>query len=117
MVSYRSPDPRLAADVANAISQSYITHTFDLRYRASASLSTFMDKQIEELHAKMERSSAALVMRENELNVINPEEKTSILTARLLQLNSEYTNSQADRFRKEAESLSMQGGSMEAAQA
>ena len=115
LVSYRSADPRLAADVANAVTQSYIRHTFDLRFRASASLSTFMEKQIEELHAKMERSTGALVVFEKELNVINPEEKTSILSSRLLQLNTEYTNAQADRVRKEAESLSLDGESMEAA--
>jgi succinoglycan biosynthesis transport protein ExoP len=115
LVSYRSADPRLAADVANAVTQSYIMHTFDLRFRASASLSTFMEKQIEELHAKMERSTGALVVFEKELNVINPEEKTSILSSRLLQLNTEYTNAQADRVRKEAESISVDGESMEAA--
>jgi succinoglycan biosynthesis transport protein ExoP len=114
-VSYRSPDARLAADVANAVTQSYITHTFDLRFRASASLSTFMEKQIEELHAKMERSTGALVLFEKELNVINPEEKTSILSSRLLQLNTEYTNAEADRVRKEAESVSLSDESMEAA--
>ncbi len=115
LVSYRSADPGLAADVANAVTQSYILHTFDLRFRASSSLSTFMEKQIEELHVKMERSTTALVEFEKELNVINPEEKTSILSSRLLQLNTEYTNAQAERVRKEAESLSMDGDSMEAA--
>jgi len=47
--------------------------------RSSASLATFMEKQIEELRAKMERSSQALVGFERELNVINPEEKTTSL--------------------------------------
>ncbi len=117
LVSYRSVDPRLAADVANAVTQSYIMHAFDLRFRASASLSTFMEKQIEELRAKMERSTQALVVFEKELNVINPEEKTSIISSRLLQLNTEYTNAQADRVRKEAESLSLDGQSMQAAMA
>jgi hypothetical protein len=46
--------------------------------------------------------SAALVQFERELNVINPEEKTSILSARLLQLNTEYTKAQAERVAKEA---------------
>ena len=114
-ISYRSPDPALAAQVANAVSQSYIAHTFDLRFRASEGLATFMEKQIEELHAKMERSTGALVMFEKELNVINPEEKTSILSSRLLQLNTEYTNAQADRVRKESESLSLSDDSLEAA--
>lgn len=115
LVSYRSPDAHLAADVSNAVSQSYIAHTFDLRFRASSSLSTFMEKQIEELRAKMELSTGALVGFEKELNVINPEEKTSILSSRLLQLNTEYTNAQADRVKKEAQSVSISGKSMEAA--
>ena len=116
LISYRSPNPRLAADVSNAIAQSYIEHTYNIRYRATAGLSTFMEKQLDELHAKMERSSMALTGFERELNVINPEEKTSILSSRLLQLNTEYTNAQAERVRKEAAYNSIRGGSLEAAQ-
>lgn len=116
LISYRSPNPRLAADVANAIAHSYIEHTYNIRYRATVGLSSFMEKQLEELKANMERSSAALAQFERELNVINPEEKTSILSSRLLQLNTEYTNAQADRLRKEAAYQSVRGGSLEAAQ-
>jgi uncharacterized protein involved in exopolysaccharide biosynthesis len=117
LISYRSRDPRLAADVANGIAHSYIEHTYNIRFRSSAALSEFMERQLEELKAKMEHSSAALAQFERELNVINPEEKTSILSGRLLQLNTEYTNAQTERVRKEATSNSVRGGSIEAAQA
>jgi capsular exopolysaccharide synthesis family protein len=115
LVSYRSKDKRLAADVANGIAQSYLEHTYNIRYRAAAGLSGFMEKQQEELRAKMERSSAALAQFERELNIISPEEKTNILSARLLQLNEEYTKAQADRVKKEAAYTSMQSGATEAA--
>ena len=115
LISYRSSDPQLAAQVANATAGSYLEHTYNIRYRSSASLSAFMEKQLEELKAKMERSSSALAQFERELNVINPEEKTSILSARLLQLNTEYTNAQADRVRKEAAYQSVRSGTLEAA--
>ncbi len=115
-VSYRSPDPRLAADVANAIAQSYLEHTFEIRVRSSSALSAFMEKQMDELKVKMERSSLALAKFEQELNVINPEEKTNILSSRLLQLNTEYTNAQAERVRKEAAYNAVQNGSAAAAQ-
>jgi capsular exopolysaccharide synthesis family protein len=115
-ISYRSANPALAAAVANGIAQSYIEHTYNIRYRASAGLSTFMEKQIEELRAKMERSSAALAQFERELNVVNPEEKTNILSARLLQLNTEYTQAQSDRVAKEAAYNSIKTGSIDAAQ-
>ncbi len=116
-ISYRSSNRQLAADVANEIALSYLAHTYRIRYKAAASLSDFMERQLEELKAKMEKSSAAVAQFERELNVINPEEKTSILSARLLDLNSEYTKTQADRVMKEAAYNSVQSGTLEAAQA
>jgi len=116
LISYRSPDPVLAANVANAIANSYLAHSYEIRIRSSASLSTFMEKQIDELKAKMEKSGMALAQFEKDLDVINPEEKTNILSARLLQLNTEYTTAQADRVSKEAAWNAMKSGSLEAAQ-
>jgi len=116
LISYRSPDPVLAANVANAIANSYLTHSYEIRIRSSASLSTFMEKQIDELKAKMEKSGMDLAQFEKDLDVINPEEKTNILSARLLQLNTEYTTAQADRVSKEAAWNAMKSGSLEAAQ-
>lgn len=115
-LSYRSTDPRLAADVANHVAQSYIEHTYNIRIRSSASISKFMERQIEELRAKMESSSERLARLEREMNVINPEEKTNILSARLLQLNTEYTKAQSERVAAEAAHNSTRGGDMEAAQ-
>ncbi len=119
-IGYRSEDPQLAADAANAIAQSYLEHTYNIRIRSSASLSTFMERQLEELKAKMERSGQALAEFERDLNlinpdVINPEEKTNILASRLLQLNTDYTNAQGERLKKEAAYDSVRGGSLDAA--
>jgi uncharacterized protein involved in exopolysaccharide biosynthesis len=97
-IGYRSEDPQLAADAANAIAQSYLEHAYTIRLRSSAGLSTFMERQLEELKAKMERSGQALAKFERDLNiinpdVINPEDKINILASRLLQLNTDYWNS------------------------
>ena len=115
LISYRSPDPALAADVANAIANSYLSHTYAIRITSSASLSNFMEKQLDELKAKMEKSSLALAQFEKDLDVINPDEKTNILSARLLQLNTDYTNAQAERVSKEAALNAIKSGSVEAA--
>lgn len=115
LVSYRSTDPKLAANTVNSIASSYLDHTYNIRYQASLGVSRFMEKQLEELRAKMEGSSGALAQFERELNVINPEEKTSIISARLLQINHEYTASQAERVKKEAAWKSVEGGSSAAA--
>jgi len=75
-----------------------------------------MERQIEELRVKMEASSNRLAQMERDLNVINPEEKTNILSARLLQLNTEYTKAQAERVAAEAAYGSTRSGSIESAQ-
>jgi succinoglycan biosynthesis transport protein ExoP len=116
LISYRSSNRQLAADVANEIALSYLAHTYRIRYKATAGLSDFMERQLEELKAQMEKSSSALMQFERELNVINPEEKTSILSARLLQLNEEYTKAQADRVKKEAAFNSIKDGTLASAQ-
>jgi succinoglycan biosynthesis transport protein ExoP len=116
-ISYRSPDRAFAAAVANAVANSYIAHSYAIRFQASGMQATFMNRQLEELKAKMENSSAALVQFEKDLSVISPEEKTNILSARLLQLNTEWTNAQSDRLRKEAAAKSVRTGSVEALEA
>jgi capsular exopolysaccharide synthesis family protein len=75
-----------------------------------------MEKQLDELKAKMEKSGLALAQFEKDLDVINPEEKTNILSTRLLQLNTEYTNAQAERVSKEAAWEAIKSGSVAAAQ-
>ncbi len=115
-ISYRSTDPRSAADIANAIATSYLAQSYGQRVRSSANLSSFMGDQLDELKAKMERSGMALAQYEKDTDVINPEEKTNILSARLIQLNTEYTNAQADRVSKEAAWNSIKTGSLEAAE-
>jgi capsular exopolysaccharide synthesis family protein len=114
-ISYRSQNRQLAADVANAIAQSYLQHSYEIRYKATAGLSQFMERQLEELRAKMEKSSEALARFERELNVINPEEKTSILTARLLELNKSYAAAQTERVAREAAYRAVADGSLAAA--
>ena len=114
-VNYRSEDPQLAADAANSIAQSYLEHIYNIRIQSSANMATFMERQLEELKVKMEQSSLALAAFERELNVINPEEQTSILTSRLLQLNSDYGDAQSARVRAQAAFESVRDGALEAA--
>ena len=103
--------------MANAIATSYLSYTYNLRIRSSLGLSDFMEKQIDELKAKMEKSSLALDQYQKQLDIINPDGKTNILSERLLQLNTEYTSAQADRIRAEAAWNALNSGSIEAAQA
>ncbi|MGC2401962.1 MAG: polysaccharide biosynthesis tyrosine autokinase [Acidobacteriaceae bacterium] len=117
LISYRSPDPQLSADVVNDIARSYIRHTYDIRYQAASQMTGYMEKQLEELKAKMERSAAALANLEKDLDVINPEEKTNVFSARLLHLDNDLTAAEVDRAGKEAAYNAVKSGSLPAAEA
>jgi uncharacterized protein involved in exopolysaccharide biosynthesis len=116
LASYRSPDPNLSAAVANAIANSYRDYTNEIRYRATANLSAFMEKHMEELKAKTERSGAALSKFEQDLGMIDPEQKSGMISARLLQLNTDYGAAEGDRVAKESVWRSIQSGTLESLQ-
>ncbi|MDQ6676534.1 MAG: AAA family ATPase [Acidobacteriota bacterium] len=116
LVTYRSSSPENAAAIANAVAESYIRRDFEMRISSMAASSKFMGRQIEELRAKMERSGAALVNMGQRLNFVDTEEKTNILTRRLLQLNAEYTNAQIERVKRQDAWNAVKGGSLETAQ-
>jgi capsular exopolysaccharide synthesis family protein len=113
-IAYRSTDPQLAADVANGIANSYLDHTYNIRTKSSVNLSRYMEKQTEELRAKMEDSSQRLAQMERELNVVDPEDKTNILSKRLMELNTDFARAQTDLVRARAAYDAISGGSLEA---
>jgi succinoglycan biosynthesis transport protein ExoP len=116
-ITYRSTDRLLASQVANAVAHSYIVRNQDARIAASVELSSVMEKQIAQLKKSMDDSARTLVEEQRKLGVINPAQKTSILTSRLLQLNSQYTDAENERIRKETEFAAIKSGSNAALEA
>ncbi len=109
-ITYRSKSPQQAADVANAVAQSYIDQLYDMRVRSSMKVSGFMEKQLDDLKQHMNQSAEALAAYERQLGVVDPEQQTSVLAARVLQLNSDYTEAENDRIRKESAYRAVQSG-------
>jgi capsular exopolysaccharide synthesis family protein len=113
-ISYRSTDTYKAAEIANAVARSYIVRGREMRARAALDESEFMEKQLSDLKRNMDNSDVALASYEKQLGVINSDEKTSILAARLQQLNTEYTDAQNDRMKKEVDLHAYESGSLAA---
>ena len=109
-ISYRSKNAQQAADVANAVAHNYINQVYRMRVRDSMSVSDFMTTQLDDLKLKMNRSDAALADYQRQLGVIDPEAQTSILAQRVATLNTEYTEAQNDRIRKETAYKGLQSG-------
>lgn len=101
-ITYRAHDSKLAADVANAIADSLSKHANDTENHSFAEVSEVIARDMVQLRAKMQASAQSLAAFQKELNMVDPEQRTTVLTARLTQLNTEYTNAQSERLRREA---------------
>jgi capsular exopolysaccharide synthesis family protein len=101
-ISYRAHNPKLAADVANAVAQSLSEHANDTGKSSYEKLSTLVAQDMSELRSKMQASAQQLAEYEKELNMVDPEQRVTILSARLAQLNTDLTTAQDDRIRREA---------------
>jgi len=101
-ISYRADNPKLAADVANAVAQSLSEHANDTGKSSYEKLSGLVAQDMSELRSKMQASAQQLAEYEKELNMVDPEQRVTILGARLAQLNTDLTSAQDERIRREA---------------
>ncbi len=103
-ISYSSADPRLAAELANAVAAGYIENSYDARIRVSAGFSSFAQKQLDGLKAKVEKSRLALAEFERDPKVAISDQQTDNISARLARLNAEYAKLQNSRVVKQFQS-------------
>jgi polysaccharide biosynthesis transport protein len=101
-ITYRDSNPAIAAAVANAIADSYLGNIFDTRIRETGRLTSSMERQLLDLKQKMESSHQALMAYQRQFGTADPEQKTSVLVARLQALNTENSLAEADRIAKES---------------
>jgi polysaccharide biosynthesis transport protein len=101
-VSFESADPGLSAKVANALANNYIEYNFREKYDATRQASGWMEHQLDELKAKVEKSQQALVDYERQNAIVNVSDKQSVVEQRLADLSRDLTNAQSDRLQKES---------------
>jgi polysaccharide biosynthesis transport protein len=111
-ISYKDEDPQLAADVANAIADSYLQNIFTTRLQEAGRLTSSMEQQLVDLKEKMQATHHALMKYQRDLGTADPEQKTSVLVAKLQALNTESSAAEADRILKEAVYREAKDGSL-----
>ena len=101
-VSYEDPNPQLAARVATTIANNYIDYNFRQKYDATRQASGWMERQLDELKAKVEASQQALVEYERQHQIVNTSDKSSVQEQILSDLSRDLTTAESDRLQKEA---------------
>jgi succinoglycan biosynthesis transport protein ExoP len=114
-ITYRSPDPVQASELANAVAKSYVSRTFELRFKTSTDAAEYMMKEEETLKTKTTDSEDKQAALEKELGVINPDQKTSMVSAQLQQLNTQAIDLHVSRAKAESVYNSLRTGGLDAA--
>jgi capsular exopolysaccharide synthesis family protein len=101
-VHFRSRDPQLASQVANAISANYIEHNFQTKYKSTLQTSDWLTKQLDDLKKHAEESQEALTTYQKKTGILGTDETHNIILDKLEDLNKELSAAQGDRILKEA---------------
>lgn len=115
-VAYASHDPKQAAQIANAIIESYKSLYLQSHYKATSEVSEWLTNQLSELKANVEDSEKKLTDFEKESGILSLSlmpsgaegnstgagQIHSVVIQKLDALNAELTTAQANRIEKEA---------------
>ena len=94
-VTYRAPDPRFAAGLANAYANAYIATTLELRVDPAKQFSSFFVAQSKDAREALERVQGKLSAFQREKGIINADERLDVENARLIELSSQLVQIQA----------------------
>jgi polysaccharide biosynthesis transport protein len=113
-VSFESTDPQLAARMVNAHLENYIEQNYRSKYEATTQASRWLAGQLDELKVKVERSENARIEYERQNQIWTVDDKQTMTTQRLGDLNKELTDAQSDRIKKQALYEFAKSGELEA---
>lgn len=97
-ISYSGNDPRFSAAVANAIVQSYVTTTLELKTAPARQTNTFFNEQIKSLKENMEKAQASLSAYQREKGIIATDERLDVESNRLNELSTQVVAAQSQTY-------------------
>ena len=101
-VHYRSAEPDTAANVVNALMQTYIQDNLKARFESTMTASDWLKKQLVDLQMKVETSQEKLVRYQKEHEILGIDEKQNITTQKLDELNKALTAAESERMDRES---------------
>jgi chain length determinant protein EpsF len=115
-VTYKAPDPKFAAALANAFVQAYIDVTLDMRVNPAKEYSGFFENRAREARLALESAQKRLSTFQKEKSIIASDERLDIENSRLNELSSQATQLQAlaaDSSSRQTQAQGAQGDRMQ----
>jgi polysaccharide biosynthesis transport protein len=101
-VTFRSRDPRLAAQVTNALAKGYIQQNLEFKFMSSKEASDWLTEQLNDQRQKVEQSEAKLQQYREQNDALSLEQGQDITVQKLADLNAAVTRAKTLRIEKEA---------------
>ncbi len=93
-VSYHSHVPEFSTRVVNALVEEFIDMNFESKYDATVRATEFLQKEMEGLKVKVERSEEELTRYARRHGILNIDERENVVVQKLADLNQEMTRVQ-----------------------
>ncbi len=97
-----SPEPALAAELANAFASQYVKHNLDLKMKGAQDALVWLTEQMGDLKAKVQDSSVALQNYRVKSGILGLQEQRQITAQKIMDFNKAHLESQAQRLGIEA---------------
>jgi capsular exopolysaccharide synthesis family protein len=101
-IHFYASTPDLAAKVPNALADEYIQLTLESRVNTTERAKEWLNKQLEEMKAKVEKADEDLQEFGSKYNILSTDEKENITMNRLNELNEALAKAESERMTKEA---------------
>lgn len=101
-IHFDSHYPELSVRVPNTLATAYIQQNLETRFTSTEKAREWLNRQLEDLKAKVERADEVLQAFGSKHDIISLEEKENITMQRLTELNEALAKAEMERMAKEA---------------
>lgn len=100
----KNPDPQLSAQIVNTLVNDYLESRLRTRFAATSQASEWLGRELKQLKKEYETAQEDVVnyQRKNGMLALGPEEGHDIVTAKLVEQNTQVTTAEGNRVLKEA---------------
>ena len=102
-VACQSPDKAVAQKVVNAVADEYMYLSIDRRNESFGLVRKWLDKQLQELAAKVQEAQKKLYKFGQKTDIYTLEDKDNVVVQKFIDLSSLVTKAQAEKMAKEAQ--------------
>ncbi len=100
-IGYEDSDPQLAADIVNAIADSYMEYGLESRSSGAKETSIWLNDQLSDLKSKLKASEAALQAFQKSHSMVDTTQQQQLAGTRLSTLSTELIRAQTKRSEAE----------------